>query len=388
MQKNYLRTILTALLLNSAAVQASEYVGGFIGAKFGINVSKASGTINTPNASTLAYGVQGGYLQGGFNFDIKSAIIGVGTYADFHSYEKHKNGITYGSQAFGLDTKIGLPLDDWLLYAKFGRGYVTGTKDLNKVSAKSTNIAVGVEYKFTTKWGGIVEYKTDHFSNKDDSISISNKTLSFGLNYYFSRKAQEQIQVATTTYDETLPEPEIDESEPPPDIGASSATLISFSATSLDPASWSVLLENKPVLIKGSNFAPGSANLNSDISKEIDDVASFASKYPDAKLELIGYSDSTGNATINQELSLARAEKVKAYLIKKGVAVDRINTKGEGSANPIGDNDTAEGREKNRRVEIRSINPVIQKSQVQETKAIKQPKPKTKPNAEQDSDYY
>ncbi|NOT82262.1 MAG: OmpA family protein, partial [Gallionella sp.] len=56
----------------------------------------------------------------------------------------------------------------------------------------------------------------------------------------------------------------------------------------------------------------------------------------------------------NVKLSAARAAAVKAYLVKKGVAADRISTKGVGSANPVGDNKTKEGRAANRRVEVTS----------------------------------
>lgn len=119
--------------------------------------------------------------------------------------------------------------------------------------------------------------------------------------------------------------------------------------------SWKILLEEKPVRIEGTSFVAGSSKLKSKVNSELDDVVGFASKYPDAILELIGYSDSSGSVKTNQKLSLARAESVKKYLVKKGVAASRISTRGEGSANPIADNKTREGRAKNRRVEIHSV---------------------------------
>jgi outer membrane protein OmpA-like peptidoglycan-associated protein len=121
------------------------------------------------------------------------------------------------------------------------------------------------------------------------------------------------------------------------------------------PESWKTLLEDKPVRIEGSSFVAGSSNLKPGVHGELENVVGFAAKYPDAMLELIGYSDSTGSAKTNQKLSLARAESVRKYLVKKGVASSRISTKGEGPANPVADNKTKEGREKNRRVEINSV---------------------------------
>ncbi|MGB8408414.1 MAG: OmpA family protein, partial [Gallionella sp.] len=121
------------------------------------------------------------------------------------------------------------------------------------------------------------------------------------------------------------------------------------------PLTWKILLENKPVRIEGTGFVAGSSKLNRSVTGELNDVVGFAAKYPDAILELIGYSDNTGNAKTNQRLSLARAESVKKFLVKKGVAASRISTRGEGAANFVADNKTKEGRAKNRRVEIHSV---------------------------------
>lgn len=121
------------------------------------------------------------------------------------------------------------------------------------------------------------------------------------------------------------------------------------------PETWKTLLEEKPVTIEGVNFIAGSAKLKDKIVPILDEVVGFAGQHPDAKLDLIGYADSSGSAKLNQKLSLARAASVKKYLVKKGVAVSQITAKGEGSANPIADNKTKEGRAKNRRVEIHSV---------------------------------
>jgi len=120
------------------------------------------------------------------------------------------------------------------------------------------------------------------------------------------------------------------------------------------PDSWKILLEDKPVRIEGTSFAAGSAKLKSKTVETLDEVVGFLDQHPEAKLELIGYSDSSGSAKKNKELSLARAVTVKKYLIKKGVATERLSASGEGSANPVGDNKTKTGRAMNRRVEIRS----------------------------------
>ncbi|MNS75740.1 Peptidoglycan-binding protein ArfA [compost metagenome] len=69
-------------------------------------------------------------------------------------------------------------------------------------------------------------------------------------------------------------------------------------------------------------------------------------------MRIIGHTDSTGNDGINDPLSLARAESTRNYLTSRGVNGSRIQVQGMGSRQPIATNDTAEGRARNRRVEI------------------------------------
>lgn len=72
-------------------------------------------------------------------------------------------------------------------------------------------------------------------------------------------------------------------------------------------------------------------------------------------IEIIGHTDNKGLEIENKKLSLARAESVKNYLTKKGIATTRIKTTGKGDAEPIADNNTEEGRQQNRRTEIKFI---------------------------------
>ena len=69
----------------------------------------------------------------------------------------------------------------------------------------------------------------------------------------------------------------------------------------------------------------------------------------------VGHTDSVGTDAYNQKLSVRRAEAVKAYLVTKGIERNRVYTEGKGEKQPIADNKTAEGRAKNRRVEIEVV---------------------------------
>jgi OmpA-OmpF porin, OOP family len=81
-------------------------------------------------------------------------------------------------------------------------------------------------------------------------------------------------------------------------------------------------------------------------------------KVKDINLEVIiavGHTDSVGTVKYNQRLSVRRAEAVKAYLVSKGIEKNRVYTEGKGESQPVADNKTAEGRAKNRRVEIEVV---------------------------------
>ncbi len=81
-------------------------------------------------------------------------------------------------------------------------------------------------------------------------------------------------------------------------------------------------------------------------------------KIKDISLEVIiavGHTDSVGGDAYNQKLSVRRSEAVKAYLVSKGIEKNRVYTEGKGEKQPVADNKTAEGRAKNRRVEIEVV---------------------------------
>ncbi len=112
----------------------------------------------------------------------------------------------------------------------------------------------------------------------------------------------------------------------------------------------------KKVVLPGVNFAFDRADLL-PAAKEIIDREVLPVLKEDRALTVLveGHTDSVGSETYNQRLSERRAEAVKAYLVSKGIAASRIQTKGYGESRPVADNTTAVGRAKNRRVEIKVL---------------------------------
>ena len=94
------------------------------------------------------------------------------------------------------------------------------------------------------------------------------------------------------------------------------------------------------------------ATLKPGATRDLDRLARFLKEYPDRAVLVEGHTDNTGSDAHNLTLSEQRAESVRSYLIKDGVAEQRVLARGYGKAYPIAGNDTASGRQRNRRVEI------------------------------------
>ena len=99
-------------------------------------------------------------------------------------------------------------------------------------------------------------------------------------------------------------------------------------------------------------FDTGSANLKPTARERLAKVAGILIAYPDMRVEVDGYTDSTGNPPFNERLSQERAASVQSYLTQQGVPAGSISIHGFGEANPVASNDTAQGRQQNRRVEL------------------------------------
>lgn len=107
-------------------------------------------------------------------------------------------------------------------------------------------------------------------------------------------------------------------------------------------------------------FDSGAADVKGASAADIQQVAKVMNDYPQTKIIVAGHTDSTGSAEFNQKLSERRAEAVKNLLVDNGVSSDRIVVRGYGKTQPIASNDTATGRQQNRRVKI-TIEPVVAK---------------------------
>lgn len=99
-------------------------------------------------------------------------------------------------------------------------------------------------------------------------------------------------------------------------------------------------------------FDTGKADLKPAAIKSITQLAEILKKYPENVITVKGYTDSQGSEDLNKTLSEKRAGSVKDYLAKGGVPQTTLSIVGMGKENPVADNTSADGRSKNRRVEI------------------------------------
>ncbi|MGV6860645.1 MAG: OmpA family protein [Putridiphycobacter sp.] len=132
------------------------------------------------------------------------------------------------------------------------------------------------------------------------------------------------------------------------------------------PAGSAYNMVNKTIVLKnikiGSKIAlrniffdTGKSTLRPESNAELDRLVKLLKDVPSLKIELSGHTDNTGSASGNQKLSQDRAQAVVNYLVSKGISKGRLTAKGYGSSKPVASNNTAEGRQQNRRTEFEII---------------------------------
>lgn len=114
-------------------------------------------------------------------------------------------------------------------------------------------------------------------------------------------------------------------------------------------------LETSMTQIEDIYFQPNMVDIEADQVVKIARIAGMLTVVEGVDIEIIGYTDSTGDVDRNQHLSMERARSVLALLVSLGVERDRLSSTGLGATRPLGDNMTSDGRRQNRRVEINIV---------------------------------
>jgi outer membrane protein OmpA-like peptidoglycan-associated protein len=152
----------------------------------------------------------------------------------------------------------------------------------------------------------------------------------------------------------TPPPPPVARALPPPPEPAAAPPPPAAPPACVAPAGFQVdancRIIEQTLVLRAVDFEFNSAELTPPARQTLNEVAASVAKQPELKIEIQGYTDSTGSADYNLHLSQKRAESVRAYLISKGVNAAALTAKGFGKRNPIATNATTEGRAQNRRV--------------------------------------
>jgi len=113
--------------------------------------------------------------------------------------------------------------------------------------------------------------------------------------------------------------------------------------------------KDQNIVMKNVLFEVDKANLKPVSYAELDYLVRFLKNNPNITIEIGGHTDNTGSEARNKTLSNDRAKAVYSYLIEKGIDANRLSYKGYGSTVPVATNDTDEGRQQNRRTEIKIV---------------------------------
>lgn len=129
------------------------------------------------------------------------------------------------------------------------------------------------------------------------------------------------------------------------DVASSAPKPPAPTVVQADPCKEKVRLVGVEFSFDSADLTPASADTLKIAIEKLKQCAAISVK-------IDGYTDSTGPATFNQELSQKRADSVKKYLIDNGIGANRLSARGDGEADPIASNETIAGRAENRRVEL------------------------------------
>jgi outer membrane protein OmpA-like peptidoglycan-associated protein len=119
------------------------------------------------------------------------------------------------------------------------------------------------------------------------------------------------------------------------------------------PKERAVTLERgKAFILEGVNFELNSSYLTKEAKTTLEKAVTALRENPEVQVKIVGHTDNIGSKKYNDWISLRRANRVKSWLVKKGISAARLTTAGVGFGEPITTNDTPEGRAKNRRIEF------------------------------------
>ena len=224
--------------------------------------------------------------------------------------------------------------DKLSLYGRLGIAYWNMEKTqplISQLDAKGFSPLgeLGVRYNFTERLNLSAGYQYIHRIGKSNTGEYDSYAALVSLDYSFGRALESQ-SIAT-------------------DSGVESTSVFQDEMIK----SWSQFpVRHFPTKTIGVRFGFDTTRLNRAVLESLAEVAVVLNSHRQARAIIVGHADSSGSKAYNQKLSELRAQSVVEQLIEFGVMAKQLEWRGEGETHPTGDNTTAEGRAKNRRVEV------------------------------------
>ena len=322
---------LVSILGTTPLLSATELSQFFLGTKGGYQIA-LDDNYNYSNPEGTIFGIYGGLqFSPSWSWDV--------------GYQYH-NELKADATSVNVKTWLiesALRYDWYLqrnlsLYGRLGASYWDMEKiqpHQNKVNATGFSPLgeVGINYNFSPN----VQLSTGYQYIDSIGKSITGKYDSHGLlislSYIFGRPTQ-------VTLSETIVNAPVADETPKPGI------------ENLDGTSLSKVLTFCTKNIESGTFDFNGIKLSDDFISSLTKVAALLNTYPQAQAFIVGHTDSIGSEAYNKALSERRAQSTTNWLIDLGVTPEQLEWRGEGQSYPVADNKTAEGRAKNRRVEI------------------------------------
>jgi outer membrane protein OmpA-like peptidoglycan-associated protein len=238
----------------------------------------------------------------------------------------------------------------WVLvgagYSRFRYGGNIG----QSVSDDGYGGLVGFRFRENESLSFRLEGTYDRFDNPHRAIAddADNWGVQFGASLLFGKKAPKPPVPAPAPAPVPQPAP------PPPPPAPAPAPTPTPAPAPLPPATPQEI--KGELVLEGVQFETAKSTLLPASRAVLDRVAESLQAFPEARVEIAGYTDDRGGRAMNLRLSRARAQAVRSYLIGKGIAPGRLTAKGYGEAKPIASNAAEEGRARNRRVELHRLN--------------------------------
>ncbi len=312
-----------------------------------------------------AYGMQfalGQMRQSGFGFELS-------LFNDIYETEQG-NGTDFYRYGVGLDVIYAInvnkeaddPRDSWMPYLIIGGGAVyNDVYDLLNTDPDNrddygfyANAGIGMVTPSLNKYGMKVRldlrYVYDDFESGYDEEYKGNIGIEFPLfgEPKVIEKVVETVKVVEVSKDSGLKDSDNDGIVDNKDNCPNTPEGVRVDGEGC-PLGGVVALDGVTFEFNGDRLRPDAATI-------LEDAAEVLNRYPEMLVEVAGHTDSIGGDAYNQTLSQKRAEAVRQFLIGKGISAERLTAVGYGESEPRATNDTEEGRELNRRVELRIQN--------------------------------